>query len=71
MYNSTRVKELIKWHVRERSKDNVTRYIVDSNALDHMNNKGPWFVKDECNVALILTLNGVNPYRNQSLSHLI
>ena len=69
MYSCRRLAELQKWHVGGKSKDKVMRSVVDSKAWDHVNNKWPWFAKEERNVRLGLALDGVNPFRNQSLSH--
>ena len=69
MYSCTRLAELMKWHVGGKSKDKVMRSVVDSKAWDHVNNKWLWFAKEERNVRLGLALDGVNPFRNQSLSH--
>ena len=59
----------MKWHVRRKSKDKVMRSVVDSKAWNHVNNRWPEFAKKERNVRLGLALDGVNPFRNQSLSH--
>ena len=69
MYSCTRIAELMKWHVGGKSKDKVMRSVVDSKAWDHVNNRWPWFAEDGRNVRLGLALDGVNPFRNQSLSH--
>ncbi len=69
MYSCTRLAELMKWHVGGKSEDKVMRSVVDSKAWDHVNNKWPWFAKEERNVRLGLALDGVNPFGNQSLSH--
>ncbi len=69
MYSCTRLAELMKWHVGGKSKDNVMRSVVDSKAWNHVNNRWPEFAKEERNVRLGLALDGVNPFRNQSLSH--
>ena len=45
------------------------RSVVDSKAWDHVNNRWPWFGKEEQNVRLGLALDGVISFRNQSLSH--
>jgi hypothetical protein len=69
MYSCTRLAELMKWHVTGKSEDKVMRSVVDSKAWDHVNNRWPWFAKEERNVRLGLALDGVNPFKNQSLSH--
>ena len=69
MYNCTRLAELMKWHVGGKSEDKVMRFVVDSKAWDHVNNRWPWFAKEIQNVWLGLALGGVNPFRIQNLSH--
>ena len=69
MYSCTRLAELMKWHVDGKSKDKVMRSVVDSKAWKHVNSKWPEFAKEGRNVRLGLALDGVNPFRNQSLSH--
>jgi len=69
MYSCTRLAELMKWHIGGKSKDKVMRSVVDSKAWDHVNNRWPEFAKEDRNVRLGLALDGVNPFRNQSLSH--
>ena len=69
MYSCTRLAELMEWHVSGKSEDKVMKSVVDSKAWDHVNNKWPWFSKEERNVRLGFALDGVNPFWNQSLSH--
>ena len=69
MYSCTQMAELMKRHVGGKSEDKVMRSVVDSKAWDHVNNMWPWFAKEERNVRLGLALDGVNPFKNQSLSH--
>ena len=69
MYSCTQLAELMKWHVGGKRKDKVMRSVVDSKAWNHVNNRWPEFAKEERNVRLGLALDGVNPVRNQSLSH--
>ena len=69
MYSCTRLAELMKWHVDGKSKDKVMRSVVDSKAWNHVNSTWPEFAKEGRNVRLGLALDGVNPFRNQSLSH--
>lgn len=59
----------MKWHVSKNSKDKVMRSVVDSKARDHVNNKWLCFAKEEKNIRLGLALDGMNPFRNRSLSH--
>ena len=47
MYNCTRLAELMKAHAGRESEDKVMRYVVDSKAWNHVNNRWPWFAKEE------------------------
>ena len=68
MYSCTLLAKLMKWHVGGKNEDKVMKFVLDSKASDHINNRWPWFAKEERNVRLGLATDGVNPFRNQSLS---
>jgi len=39
MYGNTQLAKIMKWHIGQKNKDKMMRFVVDSKAWEHVNNK--------------------------------
>ncbi|XP_054820649.1 uncharacterized protein LOC129319574 [Prosopis cineraria] len=59
----------LTWHARGRIKDNKVRHSADSSKWIRFDRKYPGFSKEERNLRLVLSTDGMNPYGMQSNTH--
>ncbi len=58
--------KLMSWHVVNTSHDGLVRHAHDSNAWAHIDETQLEFAIDPRNLRLVIELDGVNPFNNQS-----
>jgi hypothetical protein len=66
MFQVLNLSELMRWHRVNISHDGLVRHAPDSKAHAHIDETWPDFATDLQNLRLVATLNGVNPFSNQS-----
>jgi hypothetical protein len=66
MFTTPTLSMLMCWHHTNKNTHELASSAVDSKAWAHINLLWPHFIRNLYNVRLGLTLDGVNPYGNQS-----
>jgi hypothetical protein len=64
--------QLLRWHDKGRKelkKDGKFRHPTDASQLGNINNHFPWFDKDVSSIQFAMSIDGVNPFGNQSSPH--
>jgi hypothetical protein len=69
MFRCSRLAELCKWHGVRRNHTGKVECVPDSKAWKHIETLDPEFTAEDRNIRMGLTLDGINPFSNQSLSH--
>ena len=68
MFRCKSIAQLMSWHAKSRSTDDVMRVPADSDAWKHVDSKWPMFAGEARNIRLGLAMDGVNPFGLRSSS---
>jgi hypothetical protein len=68
--NKTNVK-LMRWHKEMRKQDNMLRHPADGSQWRKVDRTFPTFADDARNIRFGLSMNGMNPFSEQSSGHSI
>ncbi|KAG6387361.1 hypothetical protein SASPL_152548 [Salvia splendens] len=66
---STKTSSHMRWLAENRTKDGYIRHLVDSPAWNAFDSLHPTFAQESRNVRLGLASDGINPFKNMSVSH--
>ncbi|XP_041994040.1 uncharacterized protein LOC121744538 isoform X1 [Salvia splendens] len=69
LFMSTKTASHMRWHAENRTKDGCMRHPADSPAWNTFDRLHPNFARESRNVRLGLAADGINPFKNMSVSH--
>ncbi|XP_057803224.1 uncharacterized protein LOC131018523 [Salvia miltiorrhiza] len=70
LFMSAKTASHMRWHADGRTNDGYMRHLADSPAWSTFDSLHPDFAKDCRNVRLGLASDGINPFKNMSVSHI-
>ncbi|XP_055961083.1 uncharacterized protein LOC130015301 [Mercurialis annua] len=69
LFMSSKTSDLMRWHDKDRTKDNVLRHPADSEAWKNFDSRYPEFAKDPRNVRMGLASDGFNPFGSMQTTY--
>ena len=64
MFKSESTAELLTWHAKRRSEDDLMRHPADSPSWRNIDYRWPEFGSEARNLRLTLVVDGINPHNN-------